>query len=182
MITTIVKNVFILIKETTMKKIISAIALSVATTTSVFAACSADIDMNNNKILNLGTPTASNEAANKGYVDGTSDSSTTFLNGWTGIKISWRLYDTFCIVNANGINGSASTASKLFTLPDDCRPETNTGTAGAANVGGWGGFIPVNINATGEIFIDESIGSDASNKARTDITEGRFTATLIRSL
>jgi hypothetical protein len=55
------------------KKITTKTALVIATSAmmsgSVFAACSADIDMNSNKITNLGTPTVSTDAVNKGYVD-----------------------------------------------------------------------------------------------------------------
>jgi hypothetical protein len=55
------------------KKITTKTALVIATSammsSSVFAACSADIDMGGQKITNMATPTVALGAANKGYVD-----------------------------------------------------------------------------------------------------------------
>ncbi len=45
--------------------VITVMALSVG----AYATCANDVDMGNNKITNVGTPTATTDAANKGYVD-----------------------------------------------------------------------------------------------------------------
>lgn len=55
--------------KTSILTLSSVISISLLSSGTVYAACSADINMNNNKILNLGTPTIATNAANKGYVD-----------------------------------------------------------------------------------------------------------------
>jgi hypothetical protein len=87
------------------KKITTKTALAIATSAmmsgSVFAACSADIDMDGNKIIGLATPTVALGAANKGYVDsqtgGTSTTinflSTAFNTGGSG-KFKYTVTDT----------------------------------------------------------------------------------------
>jgi uncharacterized protein (TIGR02145 family) len=55
--------------KNTIKKTALAISVSALMSGSVFAACSADIDMGSKKITNMATPTAALGAANKGYVD-----------------------------------------------------------------------------------------------------------------
>jgi hypothetical protein len=53
-----------------MKKLLLGMTIALMTlTATLYAACTADVDMGNNKITNLAAPTAGNDATNKSYVD-----------------------------------------------------------------------------------------------------------------
>jgi hypothetical protein len=53
-----------------MKKLLLGMTIALMTlTATLYAACTADVDMGSNKITNLGEPSVSSDAATKGYVD-----------------------------------------------------------------------------------------------------------------
>jgi hypothetical protein len=52
-----------------MKKLLLTLASLALLSTSLYAGCTADVDMDGNKITDLGAPTAGTDATNKDYVD-----------------------------------------------------------------------------------------------------------------
>jgi hypothetical protein len=61
---------FFIIKDTKMKKLLLGMALALMTlSATLYAACTQNVDMGTNRIINLGEPNTSTDAATKNYVD-----------------------------------------------------------------------------------------------------------------
>jgi hypothetical protein len=111
-----------------MKKLLLTLASLALLSTSLYAGCTADVDMGGNKITDLGTPTNSKDAVTKEYVDAKYSPSPTYETGFStqgGTSNQVTKMGNICIWNSGIKSDNAVTATTyklVATLPSGYRP------------------------------------------------------------
>lgn len=96
-----------------------------AAVNAALATANADISVNNQKITNLATPTASGGSSTKGYVDSYGESYGTLVASLSG-NVSFTASETKTVHTITPTNGQITTYRVVFRAV----PATNDGTGG----------------------------------------------------
>jgi hypothetical protein len=115
-----------------MKKLLLSLASLALISTSLYAGCTADVDMDGNRIMKLGAPTAGTDAVNRDYVDGREEisSDVVLTSGWSlhggSLKIT-KLFDNICVFSAVIKKDVATSGWETFVaiggIPSGFRPK-----------------------------------------------------------
>jgi hypothetical protein len=147
-----------------MKKLLLSLASLALISTSLYAGCTADVDMGGNRITDLGAPTAGTDAVNKDYVDnfvkidtysivyntGTSNSAG---NSSTIKKVGYQ-----CFIKASFVHNTDIPAGSWLTIasaiPSKYRPYETTRMVGYAGIGTGAVTLPIaSMTTTGSLSI-----------------------------